>query len=101
MWASVEQLFCYGGEPFLAYRKCTVKADISRVRPGPLSQWVTLPPGVLVGEQSSGHVTARKFCPLSARGGVPSKGENPRFGKISPVCVFKSPLGHSDAGDFP
>jgi hypothetical protein len=42
-----------------------------------------------------------EVLPLPARGGVPSKGENPRFGKISPVYVFKLPLGHEYWCDFP
>jgi hypothetical protein len=53
------------------------------------------------GEQSSRTCDGAEVLPLSARGGVPSKGESPRFGKISPVYVFKLPLGHEYWCDFP
>jgi hypothetical protein len=32
---------------------------------------------------------------------IPGNGDNPQFWAISPMCVFKSPLGHKYRCDFP
>jgi len=68
------------------------EADLARVRPGSLSRWLTLPPGVLVGEQSSRTCDGAEVLPLSARGGVPSQGwKSPIRGDFTGLRVQAPP----------
>ena len=72
-------------------------ADLARVRPGPLSRWVTtMLPSVLVGEQSSGTRDGAEVLPLSARAvsrpgvKIPGPGRFHRFACSSPPSDTQS-----------